>query len=403
MRIAFLCTSSLGYPSPRGRWLPLAAELAHSGYRPHLLLLHHAFDRLPAAARTRAYGDVTTQYVGQMHVYGELGRRHYYGPAQLLRVALLGALSLARAAIDARAEAIHVCKPQPINGLAGVIAARARGCPLFVDCDDYEAGGNRTGSHWQRRALQAWEDGLPPRAAAVTVNTRFLVQRARILGVPEDRIAYVPNGVPPARLALPPERDIQGLRAGLGLGNAPVVLYLGTLSQTTHNVALLLEAFAVVVRYRPNVRLLLVGEGEDREALQARAGELGITAQARFTGPVTRTSTFLGLATCTVDPVADDPVARARSPLKIVESLASGVPVVTGDVGDRREMLGNAGLVVAPGSADALADGLLALLADPAQRTVMAAAARERAEHYRWDRIAPRWAQVYGNRPNMPA
>jgi glycosyltransferase involved in cell wall biosynthesis len=398
MRVAFLCTSSLDYPSPRGRWLPLAHELTHAGYRPQLLMLHHAFDRLPPGARTRAYGDVMTRYVGQMHVYGELGRRQYYGAAQLLRVSLLGALSLARAAVEARAEAIHVCKPQPINGLAGVIAARALGCPLYVDCDDYEAGGNRAGSRWQRRILQAWEDGLPPRAAGVTVNTRFLAQRTRILGVEEGRIAYVPNGVPATRLAPPPERDVQGLRAALGLGAAPVALYLGTLSQTTHNVALLLEAFALAVRRMPQLRLLLVGEGEDREALQKRAAELGIGAQALFAGPVARTAAFLALAACSVDPVADDPVARARSPLKIVESLATGVPVVTGDVGDRREMLGDAGLVVAPGSPTALADALLAVLGDPARRSAMAAAARERAEHYRWDRLAPRWAEVYARR-----
>jgi len=88
-------------------------------------------------------------------------------------------------------------------------------------------------------------------------------------------------------------------------------------------------------------------------------------------------------------------VARARSPLKIVESLASGVPVVTGDVGDRREMLGAAGLIVAPGDARALAEGLELLLSNRAEQRRMAEAARERAEAYTWDRLAPQWGRVY--------
>ncbi len=67
-----------------------------------------------------------------------------------------------------------------------------------------------------------------------------------------------------------------------------------------------------------------------------------------------------------VEPVYDDLAARARSPLKILESLAVGTPVVAGDVGDRREMLydGQAGLLVKPGDSDALATGILALLQD---------------------------------------
>jgi glycosyltransferase involved in cell wall biosynthesis len=397
MRIAFLCTSSLDYPSPRGRWMPLAQELARAGHRPHLLMLHHTYDRLPAEARARTYGDVVARYVGQMHVYGPVGRRRYFSPAELLRVSLLGALSLARAAVEARAEAVHVCKPQPINGLAGLLAARALRCPLFVDCDDYEAGGNRTASAWQRRTIAAWEDGLPPRATAVTVNTRFLAQRARILGVDEGRIAYVPNGVHTERLTPPPRRHVDGLRVALGLGDAPVALYLGTLSQTTHDVALLLDAFALAARRLPGARLLLVGEGEDRERLQQRAQELGLSDRALFAGPAPADATpaFLALAACSVDPVGDDPVARARSPLKIVESLASGVPVVTGDVGDRREVLGDAGLVVTPGSAAALASGLEAALTDSTLQGRMPEGARARAGLYCWDRLAPRWERVY--------
>src|SRR2546423_1247346 len=81
---------------------------------------------------------------------------------------------------------------------------------------------------------------LARQAAGVTVNTRFLQRRCESLGVPAARLTYVPNGIAAARLAPPDPQRVDGLRAGLGLGAAPVVMYVGTLSQTTHHVRLLL-------------------------------------------------------------------------------------------------------------------------------------------------------------------
>jgi glycosyltransferase involved in cell wall biosynthesis len=105
---------------------------------------------------------------------------------------------------------------------------------------------------------------------------------------------------------------------------------------------------------------------------------------------------YLALATCTVDPVADDAVAQARSPLKIVESLALGVPVVTGDVGDRAEMLAQqAGVVVVPGDAQALAHGIVSVVENQQYRAELAAGARKRSAAYRWDRLALQWLNIY--------
>ena len=398
MRLTFLCTSDLDYPSPRGRWLPLARELAARGHEVRLLMTHHAYDRLPQAQRRQVAGGVVVYYVGQMHVYGPVGQRRYFGPAALLRVSLVGALRLAAAALRLGGDAIHVCKPQPINGLAGLLAARGLGRPLYVDCDDYEAGNNRFGGGWQRRLVRLWEDNLPRRAAGVTVNTRFLQRRCQALGLPNDRVVYVPNGIAAERIAAPDPRKVAGLRSGLGLGDGPVAAYVGTLSQTTHNVGLLLEAFALVAARVPAARLLLVGDGEDRGMLEARAARLGLGPRVLFAGaaPYDLVPCYLALAACSVDPVADDPVARARSPLKIVESLAAGTPVVTGDVGDRAEVLGrDAGVLVAPGSAAALADGIVALFEGGAPQ---ASRVQARAADYRWDRLAGEWLKVYAGK-----
>lgn len=399
MRITFLCTSSLDYPSPRGRWFPLARELAARGHTVTLLLLHHTYDRLPISQRHQMIDGVLVRSVGQMHVYGPVGQRRYFGAADLLKFSLLAVSSLASAAVQTGCDMLHICKPQPLNGMAGLIAARVLRCPFVVDCDDYEAGGNRFGAGWQQTIVQLWEDHLPRMAAGVTVNTRFLQQRCQTHGVPANRMVYVPNGIAPERLTAPPPRTVAGLRAALGLAGGAVVAYVGTLSQTTHNVGLLLEAFALVVKQVPLARLLLVGDGEDRTALQEQARQHGIGAHTLFVGavPYTAVPVYLSLATCSVDPVNDDAVACARSPLKIVESMAVGVPVVTGGVGDRAEMLaeGTAGVLVAPGNAAALAEGIVRLLRDDTERAAMSNAAHQRASAYAWPALVRQWESVY--------
>lgn len=398
MRLTFLATSSLDYPLSRGRLLPLARELVVLGHEVHLIMLHHAYERLPPSERQQRYDGVTVSYVGQMHVYGEVGQRRHFSSFGLLRVSLAGALALAQAAVQSGADALHICKPQPINGLAGLVAAQLRNCPIYVDCDDYEAGGNQFSARWQQWVVQAWEDNLPRCAAGITTNTHFLQQRYLDLGISPERIVYVPNGVSSARLVPPPQRHVAALCHALGLEGHPVVAYVGTINQTTHNVGLLLNAFARVAYHMPEARLLLVGSGEDVPVLRQRVHDLGLHNQVIWTGAVDYRAipAFLALATCSVDPVADDGVARARSPLKIVESLAAGVPVVTGDVGDRAEMLayGAAGVLVAPGSALALAEGILSLLRTTTRQQITRSV-REQARCYLWSALARQWDTIY--------
>ena len=397
MRVAFLSTSSLDYPSPLGRWFPLAKELVRLGHTVHFLALHHDFR--PEMRTPRREEGVWVHEVGQMHVRGWGDARRPLSGLPLLRVALAAAFALLRRALQIEVDAYHICKPQPMNGLAGWLAARWKGRPCYLDCDDYEAEANRLSGRWQRALLCCFEDGLPRRMAGVTVNSRFLAGRVEGLGVPRERIVYVPNGVERARFA---RRDSQAgrlLRQRYGLADRPVVLYLGTLSLANHPLDLLLEAFALVVQKIPEACLVLVGGGEDRPLLERQVEELGLGRQVLFVGavPPSLVPDTLALGDLSVDPVRDDAVARARSPLKVFESMACGLPVVTGDVGDRREILGDgqAGLLVAPGDPQALAEGIVTLLQNPLRRQEMAAAGRERVEPYMWDRLVERFLQVY--------
>ncbi|MGC8875408.1 MAG: glycosyltransferase family 4 protein, partial [Chloroflexia bacterium] len=318
---------------------------------------------------------------------------------ELLRVALVGTLALWRRAARLGADVFHVCKPQPMNGLAGLLLSRMRHRPCYLDCDDYEALANRLTGRWQRAVIRLFEDRLPRQMDGVTVNTRFLAARVQRLGLSSERVVYVPNGVERSRFEGLDRETGARLRFRHGLAGKPTVLYLGTLSLASHPLFLLLEAFVQVAREVPEARLVWLGGGEDRPRIARRVQELGLSGRVLFLGAVApaEVPNHLLLADITVDPVHDDEVARARSPLKILESMACGIPVVTGDVGDRREMLadGAAGLLVPPGDPDALAQGIVSLLLDPARRRRMAEAAREHVQAYLWERLTEDFLRVY--------
>jgi glycosyltransferase involved in cell wall biosynthesis len=84
--------------------------------------------------------------------------------------------------------------------------------------------------------------------------------------------------------------------------------------------------------------------------------------------------------------------SAARCPLKILESMAQGTPVITSDVGDRTLILGTAGFYAAPGNAEAYATAIHALCA----RTTRAPRFVPDMHAYQWRTIAPRWYSAHG-------
>ncbi len=394
MKIAFVLTQSLDSPSGLGRYGPLARELVKAGHEVEVFALHYAWKDLPQKSFIEQ--GVRVHYVGQMHVQKKGSLKTYFGPSKLLKVSLVATLKLAQAIAESKADVIHLGKPQPFNVLAARYGRRGR--PLFCDCDDYEAETNKFNSNWQKIVVRYFEDSIIHFVDGLTVNTNFLQDRYQMLGFPPEKIFYVPNGVERSRFALTAPTNDLCTKWNLN-PDGPIILYVGSMGLQSHPVDLLLQAFVRILAAIPNARLLLVGGGEDYDKLQKLAHELGVAPQATFTGRVApeEIPAYFALATVSVDPVHNDLVAKARSPLKIVESLAMGKPVVTGDVGDRRQILQNGvlGLTIPPGDATALADGILTLLRQPDLRKKMSIAALQQREQWFWDRLVSNFVNVY--------
>ncbi len=395
MRITFLMIMGVERPSGR-RYFQIARGLAAMGHKVRLLALH---PDLASCERRRYVEDgVEVWYVGQMHARKAGSVPQRFGPLALLRVLAGATLGMIWGVICSPAEVYHLGKPQPVNGLAALAAVSLlRRRPFYVDCDDDEVRGNRLTAGWQRAVFAFWQGLLPRLAAGVTVNTRHLADEVARAGA--RRVVVVPNGVELARFAPPDGQRLAALRASLGLAGRRVVAYAGTLALQNHPVDLLVEAFVAVAAACPEADLLLIGGGEDLPALRELVGRRGLGDRVYFTGqlPHPAVAAFLALAELSVDPVRDDPVARARSPLKLFESMALGVPVITGAVGDRSELLdaGRAGALVRPGDPTALAEAINALLRDEPRRQALAAAGRAHALRYDWPRLASLWATVY--------
>ncbi len=394
MRIVLLIT--MGIERPSGvRYFSLAREFVRRGHQVRILALHP--DLESCAERRFVRDGVEVWYVGQMHAGKRDSIPQRFSPFQLFRVLLMSTWGMIWGVFCSAADVYHLGKPQPINGVAalcGIVAVRRR--RFYVDCDDDEVGSNRFSANWQRLVFAFWQWLLPRLAYGVTVNTQFLAERMRRAGI--ANVVYVPNGVDLALFERPPAAVVSALQRALGLDGRSVIAYAGTLALHNHPVDLLLDAFAEVARARADLELLVIGGGEDLPLLRQRSQALNLENRVHFTGhlPYTMVRAFLALADVSADPVYDDEVARARSPLKIVESMALGVPVVTGNVGDRPQMLAQgAGVTVAPGDAHALARGVAQLLADPAVLEATSERALAAAQHYNWSNLSDSWVKVY--------
>jgi len=157
----------------------------------------------------------------------------------------------------------------------------------------------------------------------------------------------------------------------------------------------LLNAFAMVSQKRPDLDLILVGEGSEGDALMSQAYELGITANVIFFGVASRNQVGSLLKGCEflVLPSRSESFGKV-----LIEAMLAGKTVVASRVGGVPEVLrwGERGLLVSPESPDSLAEGILRLLEDPElqQRLTEGLSEKVRLE-YPWSAVASRYLSHY--------
>jgi glycosyltransferase involved in cell wall biosynthesis len=176
-----------------------------------------------------------------------------------------------------------------------------------------------------------------------------------------------------------------------------LVLYIGQLHGAQY-VELFIRAANVVLHKRPGARFMIVGEGFLEHQLKGLAHDLGLGKKIIFTGAVIHEDVphYVSAATVCVAPFRDTEVTRCKSPLKIVEYLSSGKPIVASYVGEVRNMAGGVAVLVEPGNHYALAEGILKLLNNKKLRETLGRVARKRVENkYNWEKTAASLLTAY--------
>jgi glycosyltransferase involved in cell wall biosynthesis len=226
--------------------------------------------------------------------------------------------------------------------------------------------------------------------------------RAEILsrGVPPDRVVVVPNAVDEMFLA--PVPDASDLRTSLGLKPDDVVVGLVSSLVGYEGVATLLDAVRLLADDGAPVRGLVVGDGTERAALEERARELGLGDTVVFTGrvPFAAVRDYHAALDVFCVPRADAQVTRLVTPLKPLEAMATGRPVVASRLPALEEIVeeGVTGLFAEPGSPESWAETLRPLLYDGAGRQSLGRAARTHVLDERtWSALVRRYLAAYAS------
>jgi glycosyltransferase involved in cell wall biosynthesis len=213
------------------------------------------------------------------------------------------------------------------------------------------------------------------RTAAVFAVSRQIEARCLAVGLPSDRVHWIPGAADLSRFG--GAADGRAIRAEFALGAAPVVVSVARFAANRGH-ELLLDGFERLLGRLPEARLLLVGKGERRERLEHLVAEKNLGHRVVFTGYRDHDlPAVLAAADCfALMAAGSDESCRAA-----LEAMAAGRPVVARHVGALPETVvdGETGLLIGDSSPEALAGALAAILADPARARAMGAAGQRRA------------------------
>ncbi len=337
----------------------LARELAG---RDHLVtVIGGAGPRREAAPGVRV---ITFPFVPRASWQAIPPLRRAYAEAKLLERLTMAVPALPHLA-SAGYDIIHIQKPYDLG--PALLARRLGGAKVILGChgEDFYRG----------------DTLLARRVDAAVSCSRFNAETvARRYGFTPE---VVFNGIDTGLFR--PAAPDPGIQA-----DAPVLLFVGRL-QPWKGVETAIRALPHI----PPATLLVAGDGEDRGRLERIAAELGLGGRVRFLGGLERRE--LPRLYSSADLLLATSHASETFGIGPVEAQACGLPVVASRFGGFPEVVdeGRTGLLVPPRNPQALAGAVNSLLADPARRAAMAAAAPAWAAQFAWPAVTDRIEAVY--------
>lgn len=308
----------------------------------------------------------------------ELPAREPRALARFATVAPASVMGLLRAARSFRPHVVHVHGAGP--NAAYIAATRGLLAAPIVFSAHGEFRNDAHGAFDRSRPLRWALRSLLRHASLVTAPSQVVLDELAEEFALAAPTAVVPNAVDPSEFAGP-------------RGPGGYVFTAGRLVRQK-GIDLLLHAYAQAREQLAERRLVIAGEGPEREALTGLADTLGIDDRVSFEGAVARPR--LAELMRGADAFAF-PSRQEAFGIALLEAMAAGTPAVAARVGGIPEFArdGQNALLVAPESADELAAALVRVTAEPELRARLVEGGRAEAARLSWSTLAPRYEELY--------
>jgi phosphatidyl-myo-inositol dimannoside synthase len=317
-------------------------------------------------------------------------KRRLYGLAPAVFVSARHACR--RLAASQRFDVVHAHWVIP-NGFIAAGVSDRRGIPLVVTLHGSDISLAERKPWLARLARRTFA-----RARVVTAPSDDLLRRASRLGATGE-VELIPWGADPD-VFRPDPAGAQRVRRLHGVTESDVlVLGVGRFVRWKGFDDLVTSLASARVEM-PNLKVVLVGDGDIRRELEAQVAVLGLADLVSFAGMAVRddVNAYLSAADIVAVPSVHADGFVDGQPTVALEAMAAARPLVVTRVGGLPDLVreGENGLVVEERDPDALAKAIVSLARDATRRTAMGAAGRARVEReLNWDTVADRLIRVY--------
>lgn len=301
-----------------------------------------------------------------------------------------------------RPDVLHSHSPV-LTGIPALRAARRAKLPLIYEVrafwEDAAVDLGRTRANSLRyRAIRQLETYVLRRADGVVTLCEGMRKEIGRRGIPDQRIAVVPNAVDLSHFGRVPDRD-QSLTERLGLSGRTVLGFIGSFYHY-EGLDLLLSALPRIRAARPDTILLLVGGGPEEAKLRAKISQENLGEAVRFVGrvPHGEVRRYYDLVDYFVYPRRKIRLTELVTPLKPLEAMAEGRLVLASDVGGHRELIRDAqtGFLFAPDDPARMADRIIEVLSKKDEHSRIRDAARDYVASERtWTVCASAYRELY--------
>ena len=264
-------------------------------------------------------------------------------------------------------EVAHSHNPGP--AFYGGLAARLSGIPVII----YSKHGIKLGARLKDKLLETFSFMLQDHIVAVSEKAfRFMIDKER---APAKKMLLIENGI-----------DLNQFKTGdlkkeavLSKYDLPQLQYIiGIVARLDRlkDIPTLISAFGMLAKGHPDTSLVVIGDGEERGALEKLVKEIGLVDKVFFLGAQTRIPELLSIFSMFVLSSITE-----SSPISLIEAMAAGLPVVATNVGGNAELIkdGYNGFIVEPKDIVGMRDAMLKIIEDKGLAKSMGEANRKAA------------------------